>query len=70
MKPWTWVALVLIAVGLAAFWGINRGPQEDKTPPPAPVEKVTLLNPTGPTVVPLAPLAAGKITGDLTVDVQ
>lgn len=70
MKRWTWIALVLIAVGLAAFWVIKDRPQEEKTPPKVPVEKVTLLNPTGPTVVPLAPLAAGKITGDLTVEVQ
>lgn len=70
MKRWTWIALVIIVAGLVAFWEINDRPQEDKTTPQAPVEKVTLLNPTGPTVVPLAPLAEGKITGDLTVEVQ
>lgn len=70
MKRWLLSILTLVLIGGLVVLAINYLPKKEEVPQPAPVEKVTLFNPTGPTVVPVAPLAAGKISGDLQVEVK
>lgn len=66
MKRWLWLILALILVGGLVFLVMNREPQDTEKP----VKNVVLLNPSGPLVVPIAPLAGGKISGNLDIEVK
>ncbi|WP_207641567.1 hypothetical protein [Syntrophomonas palmitatica] len=70
-KPFT----ILLILMLLALSGCAKSADKAKPAPTAPkapaISEVTLLNPVGPLVVPVAGLAAGKVdTGKLKVKVQ
>jgi NitT/TauT family transport system substrate-binding protein len=65
--------VLIVAVVAAGGYYIWKG-QEKPAPPATPkdpaINEVTLLNPQGPTVVPVAGIAGGQVKGDIAVNIQ
>lgn len=72
MKRLLYVILIVavIAAGGYYIWKGQEKPAPPATPKEPAVNEVTLLNPQGPTVVPVAGIAGGQVKGDISVNLQ
>lgn len=72
MKRLMYGILIVAVVAVAGYfaWKGQEGPVPPAAPKEPAVSQITLLNPQGPTVVPVAGIAGGQVKGDIAVNIQ
>ncbi|NLT21032.1 MAG: ABC transporter substrate-binding protein [Syntrophomonadaceae bacterium] len=68
MSKWIRILLVVVLLGVLV-WRLWPVPEKDTVPTDM-VKPVTLMNPSGPTVIPLSGIAGGKITGNVPIEIK
>ena len=68
MSKWIRILLVVVLLGVLV-WRLWPVPEKESRSTDM-VKPVTLMNPTGPTVIPLSGIAGGKITGDVPIEIK
>ncbi len=62
--------VVLLVIGGYYIWSVKQNPPPPAVPQEPEVKQVTLLNPEGPTVIPVAGIAGAQVHGDIAVNLQ
>ena len=64
-----WIRILLVVVLLGCWYG-DYGRYRKRYRTTDMVKPVTLMNPTGPTVIPISGIAGGTITGNVPIEIK